>query len=306
VGGVGDFNDLSESVYQLYSRGDNASALELVESGWALFPGHKATLTFWRCCFVSLLGDPASALEGLEIGLSAGLWWAGPTLRGDPDLEAVRQLDSFASVLAESEKRWREAMSDRPSPTVIVRSIPANKATLVVLQGGSGPVDEVVDSWRTVADLGCTLVVPGRGQPTSSDGNHANWIDEERTDQEIIKAVAELDLGRVLIAGYSAGGREALRIGLAGAPVEATGLLLFGPAPLRPLAGVHAAAERGLRVWTFVGEDDWVLDEVVATDNTLRDAGVEVKEHRAPSVGHVVPSNLVDLIPAALKFVLAS
>ena len=55
-----------------------------------------------------------------------------------------------------------------------------------------------------------------------------------------------------------------------------------------------------------MGEDDWVLDEVVATDNTLRDAGVEVKEHRAPSVGHVVPRNLVDLIPAALKFVLAS
>jgi predicted esterase len=147
--------------------------------------------------------------------------------------------------------------------------------------------------------------VPGRGQPSSSDGDHANWIDEERTDEQIATALDEVDLRTLLIAGYSAGGREALRIGLAGSPVEAAGLLLFGPAPLRRPTDIRAAAERGLRVWTFLGADDWLLDEVLATDRTLRDAGVEVLEHRVPFVGHVVPDNLADLLPTALEFLLA-
>lgn len=70
---MADFDDLSQAVYQLYSKGDHVSALALVESKWQLFPNHKATLTYWRSCFVSLLGDPASArLEALEIGLQCG------------------------------------------------------------------------------------------------------------------------------------------------------------------------------------------------------------------------------------------
>jgi len=94
-------------------------------------------------------------------------------------------------------------------------------------------------------------------------------------------------------------------MGLAGSPVSAVGLLLFGPAPLRRPADVRGAARRGLRVWTFVGAEDWLLDKVLATDQALRDAGVEVMEHSAANVGHVVPDNLADLLSTALDFVLA-
>jgi predicted esterase len=301
---VVDFDDLSDRVYELHAGGEHASALSLVESGFEPFPTHQATLTYWRACFKSLLGDPASALEDLKDGLSAGLWWAEPTLRYDPDLERVRDLDAFASVLAKSGKRWRETMSRSSPPPTIVPAATAYRATLVVLQGGAGPVDEVAHQWRAATDLGCTVVVPGRGQPSSSDRDHANWMDEERTDEQITAALDEVDLRTLLIAGYSAGGREALRIGLAGSPVEAAGVLLFGPASLRGSTDARAAVARGLRVWTFVGADDWLLDEVLATDRTLRSAGVEVLEHRAPSIGHVVPDNLAELLPAALAFVL--
>lgn len=175
----------------------------------------------------------------------------------------------------------------------------------MVLQGGSGPVDEVANQWRAAADLGWTVLVPGRGQPSTSDGDHANWYDEDRTDERVITALDGVDHGTLLIAGYSAGGREALRMGLAGSPVRAVGLLLFGPAPLRRPADVAAAARRGLRVWTFVGAEDWLLDKVLATDQALRDAGVEVLEQGAANVGHEVPDTLADLLPTALDFVLA-
>ena len=302
---MGNFDDLTDRVFELYTGGEHASALSLAESGFEQFPNRRATLTYWCACFKSLLGDPASVLEDLKDGLAAGLWWAEPMLREDADLDGVRQLDAFAAILAESGRRWREAMSGALPPPIIVPAATAHLATLVVLQGGSGPVDEVAHQWQVAADLGCTVVVPGRGQPSTSDGDHANWYDEDRTDERVTTALDGVDHRTLLIAGYSAGGREALRMGLAGSPVRAVGLLLFGPAPLRRPADVPAAARRGLRVWTFVGDEDWLLDKVLATDQALRDARVEVLEHRAANVGHVVPDNLADLLPTALDFVLA-
>jgi dienelactone hydrolase len=301
---VGNFDDLTGKVFELHAGGEHASALSLVESRFEQFPNRRATLIYWCACLKSLLGDPASALEDFKEGLAAGLWWAEPMLREDADLDGVRQLDAFAAMLAESGRRWREAMSGTSPPPTLVPAATAHRATLVVLQGGSGPVDEVARQWRAAANLGCTVLVPGRGQPSTSDGNHANWYDEDRTDERVATALDGVDRGPLLIAGYSAGGREALRIGLAGSPVRARGLLLFGPAPLRRPAEVPASGRRGLRVWTFVGAEDWLLDKVLATDQALRDARVEVLEHRAANVGHVVPDNLADLLPTALDFVL--
>jgi dienelactone hydrolase len=302
---VGNFDDLSDKVFALHAGGEHASALSLVESGFEQFPDRRAMLTYWSACLKSLRGDPASALEDFKEGLAAGLWWAEPMLRADADLDAVRQLDASEAILAESGRRWREAMSRASPPPILVPAATAHRATLLVLQGGSGPVDEVARQWRAATNLGCTVLVPGRGQPSTSDGDHANWYDEDRTDERILAALDGVDREPLLIAGYSAGGREALRMGLAGSPVRAVGLLLFGPAPLRRPTDVPAAARRGLRVWTFVGAEDWLLDDVLATDQTLRDAKVEVLEHRAANVGHVVPDNLADLLPTALDFVLA-
>ena len=233
---MGDFDDLTDRVFKLYASGEHASALSLAESGFEQFPNRRATLIYWCACLKSLLGEPASALEDFRDGLAAGLWWAEPMLSEDPDLDGVRQLDAFAALLAESGGRWREAMSGASPPPTIVPAATAHRATLVVLQGGSGPVDEVTNQWRAAADLGCTVLVPGRGQPSTSDGDHANWYDEDRTDERLATALDGVDHRTLLVAGYSAGGREALRMGLAGSPVRAEGLCCSGlPRSVRPL-----------------------------------------------------------------------
>ena len=250
---MGNFDDLSDKVFELHARGEHASALSLVESRFEQFPDRRAMLTYWCACLKSLLGDPASALDDFEGGLAAGLWWAEPMLRADADLDAVKQLDAFTAILAESGRRWREAMAGASPPPILVPAATAHRATLVVLQGGSGLVDEVAHQWRAAASLGCTVLVPGRGQPSTSDGGHANWYDEDQTNERVTTALDGVDRRPLLIAGYSAGGREALRIGLAGSPVRAVGLLLFGPAPLRRPPDVPAATRPGLRVWTFRG-----------------------------------------------------
>jgi A/B hydrolase-like, N-terminal domain len=298
-----DFNDLAARVYELHGRSEYAEALSLTDWTAGEFPDRAATIIFWRACLHALVGDPDTALMDLRAGLDGGHWWAPSTLGEDTDLDAVRALDGFGDVLTESEARWRAEAAHLIDQTIVVEA-EHPRATVTVLQGGLGSVEQVVDQWSRAPELDCTLVVPGLGQPTSSDLHHANWIDEDATDRRIRAALDEMDFGTLLIAGYSAGGREALRIGLTGSPVEATGLLLFGPGPLRQPVDASKAASRGLRVWSFVGEDDRLLDDVLATDERLRQTGIEVAETRVPGVGHVVPENLPELLPSALEFLL--
>jgi hypothetical protein len=303
---VDEFEGMAERVFTLHAKGDHASGLDVVESAFDRFPGHSATLTYWQACFESLLGDTEAAVRDLRNGLDRGMWWADWSLREDPDLDRVRQLSGFEAVCRESGKRWREAIARSTVVPVVIEAVGQRRATLIVLQGGFGPVDQVVSQWRSAADLGCTLVVPGRGQPSSSDADHANWIDDGLTDSQVVRALDQLDQRPLLIAGFSAGGRQALRIGITRSPVDARGLLLFGPAPMERRIEITREVSTDLRVFTFVGEDDSSLHDVMKMDQDLRHAGVAVREERAPSVGHVVPGDLSVLLLGALDFVLES
>jgi hypothetical protein len=145
---MADFDELSERVHGLYTDREFESGRSLVESSFESFSNHRATLIYWRAGFDSLLGEPAKALKDLQDGLVSGLWWAEPTLREDPDLEAVRQLEGFQPVAVESGRRWREAMSGPPEPPTVIPAATAHRATLVVLQGGSGSMDRVAQQWH--------------------------------------------------------------------------------------------------------------------------------------------------------------
>ena len=69
---MGNFDDLSDKVFELHADGEHASALSLVESGFEQLPDRRATLTYWSACLKSLLGDPASALKTSRKGWPRG------------------------------------------------------------------------------------------------------------------------------------------------------------------------------------------------------------------------------------------
>jgi len=81
-------------------------------------------------------------------------------------------------------------------------------------------------------------------------------------------------------------------------------VFLFGPGKPRGRLDLAAAKERGLRVWTFVGEDDWMLNDVLDLDGWIREAGIPLVEDRVPRMGHLVPDDLVERLPTMLDAVL--
>jgi len=297
------FNAFRDRILDLYGNKRYEEALSLVQTNLASFHDHRATVTYWRACFLALVGREDEAIECLESALAEGSWWAEPVLTGDPDLESVRSRQRFQTLIEESANRWR-ASAQADGPPVVIPADGEVRATLVVLQGGEGPASEVADQWRPACTLGCTVVVPGRGQFINSDRDARNWFDEHETDARVAEAARLAASAPLLLAGFSAGGREAIRIAAAGSPTVAAGVLLFGPGKPRSKLDLAAARDRGLRVWTFVGEDDWMLHDVLDLDGWIREARVPLVEDRVPDMGHLVPKDLAQRLPRMLDAVL--
>lgn len=299
------FEALSARVLKLYGSKQYDAALSLVETNTALFADHRATFSYWTACFLAIMGRGDEAVARLEAGLAEGSWWAEPMLRGDPDLEPIRSTQRFEQLTVQSANRWKASLAEPDEPPIVVPAEREVQAALIVLQGGDGRASEVADQWRPACTLGCTIVVPGRGHFINSDRDARNWFDEPETDARIAHAVQLASTSApVVLAGFSAGGREAIRIAAAGAPVEPVGLLLFGPGKPRGELDLRAAKERGLRVWTFVGEDDWMLSDVLDLDGWIKEAGIPLVEDRVPGMGHVVPGDLAERLPGMLDAVL--
>ena len=88
------FRQLTDQLTILYTQGQFAEALELVEQNADSFPDKRARTTFWRMCLLSLENRPEETISVFQEGLESGLWWH-EELFSDPDLNAVRDLPEF-------------------------------------------------------------------------------------------------------------------------------------------------------------------------------------------------------------------
>jgi dienelactone hydrolase len=307
---VESFESLSDRIAERYAAGRFREALEDLDRRAAEHPDHVADLTFFRACLVSLLGRPVEAVEALRVALDRGSWWAEPMLRQDPDLETARAVRGFDAIADESASRWRAAFAGEVVSPIVAEPPGQPRAVLVVLQGGlRGTVEDVRDAWRPAVDEGCMVAVPGRGQPITSDAlDRRNWFDDDATDRAVGAILSDpgwSDLP-VLLAGFSAGGRQAMRIAF-DRSFDLRGLLLVAPAVRRSdptPSALAAAASRGVRVCAWVGNQDPLARDVTRLIESLRAAGVMTTQEVIEGLGHRVPDDLAWRLRGALAFLL--
>lgn len=305
------FEALSDRIAARYAAGSFENALDDLDRRASDHPGHVADLAFFRACLVSLVGRPAEAVETLRAGLDRGCWWAEPMLLDDPDLEAARAVHGFDAVAEESGVRWRASFAGEVVTPVVAEPSGRPRAVIVVMQGGlRATAEDVLDAWRPATDQGCEVIVPGCGQPITSDApDRRNWFELEATDRAVAAAVSHnsttSDLPLVL-AGFSAGGRQALRIGL-GRSFDVGAILLLAPAvrgyDLSPSA-VSGAARRGVRVLAWIGSEDPLVPDVTQLIEALQAGGVATNHEVIRGLGHRVPDDLASRLGGALAFLL--
>lgn len=303
------YSQLRQQMFAAWSAGDYAAALSTVDDFAAAFPEQSWQYPFWRACLLARLGRPADALAELEAGLAAGYWWAPARLRSDEDLAALQDQPRFQAVLALCEQKLQAANAQsRPECDLHLPPAGAEGAPLlVVLHGWGGNRKMYAPEWSAALKAGWGVAMLQSSQVTSCAT--FGWDDVARAGDEIAAQVSDLlrahnfDANRVVLAGFSQGGGEAIRLAFeARFPVR--GYLAVAPARLdmkeledspRGVAprGVLLAGEADQR-WADLAEQtaDWLAARRLPHWFSLY-----------PGLGHNLPPDFMDELPGWLAFI---
>ncbi|MBK8027589.1 MAG: hypothetical protein IPK19_40975 [Chloroflexi bacterium] len=307
-----DFDALRDSIFALYHQGEFAEALSLVEreSPVLKLPPQAATSVYWRACFLALLGRPDDALAALQSGLRQGYWWPDRLLRGDSDLAPLQGMPAFEDVIAACERLRVAAPEAKPQRLVAEPpSRPGSTYPLVLaLHPYNGTAADTLPHWQPLTDRGWLVAALQSSQRSGMDAYH--WVDEDRARREVqdhLRALTEaypIDRSRLVIGGFSNGGRTALLLSLTGA--IAAGQVISVGSGLREesLAALDwAALQVGPRprLLMIAGErDEPVRTHMTGQARTFADHGLDVTLQVVPGLGHQVPADLIARLDAWL------
>jgi hypothetical protein len=306
------FDAERQRVFELHHDGLHEAGLALAEEVAERHPGRLAETTFWRACFLSLLGRTDDAFAAFFRALDRGAWWQRGWLEMDPDLEALRSLPRIGDVLAGSDANLEEARTRFPDRPEVRLLLPAGRprALLLVMHMLGETAAETEPRWRGATDVGAAVAVVGSSQSTS-DGVSC-WELDDLVVRDLSLARDEArragvgDEAPVVLAGASQGGRWAIQLAIddrltaAGFLVAATGV----PRPGQLEPHLPSAAGRGIRGWILAGERDHATPDAERLGRELAAAGLEVRVEPVAGLGHDYPEDFSRRLAGALDLVL--
>ena len=293
------YRALSDSIFSLYGEGDQRAALTLLDDLPPDLLPWQAELAHLKACLHGSLGEHDEALATLETAHAAGAWWDPAILVDDDDLASLVGLPAFASLVDSSKARWVLANADLDrSGDRLALPTGSPRGLLVALHGAEEDAGDAIVSWEAAVELGFGVLAVRSSQRTSPA--YRSWPDQTRAAAEIADALGALPAGvrslPVVAAGFSAGGRVALRWALSGEPCAVAGVIAVAPAVSEDLERAGASTlDPGVVV---IGGEDDLLDDVVAAGQVLRDSGVMTDI--VPGLGHGFPEDFPQRLQAAL------
>lgn len=285
------YRRLSDEVFRLYAAGRQDKALELIDDNAGPLSPWSAELAYLAACLHGSLGDHDAAVRTLVDATAEDAWWDPDILREDDDLDGARELPEFDVVLEASRHRWHEhtGSDDRSGDVLAEPSAPAH-AVLVALHGAEQDADDALTSWKPA--LRCGIAVHAVQSSQRASPRYRDWRDHARAAAELTAAHETLpDHLRalpVIAAGFSAGGRVALRWAAGGDPYPVAGMIAVAPA----VAPEDQPAPDGCRLSPariLIGSEDDLLDGVAPVAEGLREHGFSIEV--VPALGHTFPAD---------------
>jgi len=301
------FRELTDQMMHLYTEGQFADALQLVDQKAGHFPEQCAHTTFWKMCLLSLSNRPDEVMSVFRQGLDAGLWWAEEPF-ADPDLNAVRDLPEFKNLVTISKERHREAQTRvKRDYTLLLPDAPSSGGSplLIALHGRNGNKDTHLDYWEAARQRGW-LVLSAQSTQASFLGAY-QWDDPAEGLADLlfyygqVSRKYKIDPQRVVVAGFSQGGGMSIYTALKG-NFAVRGFI--GVATWWADANELACERKDVRGYFVVGEKDHILERAREIQNTLRSNNVQFSEEVHADLAHAFPANFETSFDQAIKFIL--
>jgi dienelactone hydrolase len=264
----------------------------------------------------TLLNRTDEALRLMQEVLDRNLWFAEQQLRGDADLASLQGLPDFERMVAVCAARRIEAQ--KLVKPLLITETPTAPAVppyplLLALHGNNGSAASSADEWRPAVGQGWLLALPQSTQIAGADGAYS-WNDQDWAVREVCEHYADLrkrgtvDPGRVVIGGFSMGGKIAAWLALSG-KIEARGVILVGPYLAKMLEAwaplIEAAKARALRTYLIIGDQDTgCYEDTLKFADMLRNAHVPGVLRVYPGMDHAFPPDFPQILSNALEFVL--
>ncbi len=307
------FGDFRSQLDDLIGKGALADAQALVDREGDAFPRQAARIRLWRMGLACRMNDIPQALQLFDMALARGGWLPESWLRAEPDLAPLRETPEFERMLRLSQQR--EAAAHFESIPRLLTLRPETGAVppyplLIALHGNFRSASASVEHWHAAAAAGWQVALPQSSQIFVPDSYIWDDLDRGvREVQEHYRALcdrADVDCGRVVLAGFSAGGRLAATVTLAGhLPVQ--GLIVVASSLGEVEAFTATLAERkeaGLRVFLVAGElDPTSIASAETLRNLLEAHGIPVQLEVHPALTHDFPPDFDQTLRRALRFV---
>jgi len=300
------FNQLTEQMVALYHQKKFEEALQLIEGHLNSFLEQAARLTFWRICFLSLMGRSEDVLAVFQQGLDSGLWWH-EELFADPDLNAVRDLPEFKRLMTISQKRHGEEQSQIKRDYTVLQPEPPSSGLyplLITLHGRNGNKESDVVQWELARQRGWLVLLAQSTQPMFEGAYHWDHPEQGLADLRFyydqVSQQYPVDPQRMVIAGFSQGSGMAIYAALTRS-LPANGFLGIGTwwADTNQL-DVQGKQVRG---YFITGEKDHTLERAREIQEVLRKNNVEFAEEVHADLGHEFSSDFGASFDKAIHFI---
>jgi len=303
---MASFTELRDQVFECYHQRLYIEALELIENFEPTDRSQDEDLHFWRMCLQSRLGETDQALATFAEALDGQHWWSETMLR-DSDLDPLRELPQWKTLLKRSLDLQAKEPALEPTPLVVPPSEQGagDGWALVVLHGAGARPEVEAEHWKAATQDGWTIVVPQSTQRLSAAGRYG-WHDLERARADVMMQLEKtgwLSEGSLVVGGFSQGGGLAAHLVCTGT-VDAQGLVVLGPS-FGDWGVPKVTAGGPVRSWILLGDEEHprIAGAVEELSEVLRITGWPVEIEPLEGVGHSHPSDFSDRLLRALGWV---
>jgi hypothetical protein len=303
-----------EASIVLYQEGRYKEAYDLITREHSSPDAIPALVYYLRFSFACKAGMHELAIDLLrEAVVGKGYWYSSDYL-GDDDLEPLRGRREFKELAELCKlKQGNEEIDARSEVELIVPSGGTDKppAVIIALHGNQLNIPTTRLNWCGEALSDCLVILPQSSHAVCTGAY--SWVDPEIGSYEVashldeIKMKNTIDKDRLMVGGFSAGGRVALHMLLKGM-VKAKGIILLGPwlpdlVSLEPL--IPRLRDAMVRVYLICGDQDKdCYDSTNQLAGLLRDNGIFFKYRVVCGMGHCYPSDFEADLAEARSFIL--